>query len=144
MSMTYMPTSADTLFVLWIFRSLILVHSFIMRWRADFLFLVRGNDNDSSSSNSSSSFWTHEPDQQYFIAFVDSYLLQQRSEWDGPRSGTKLYPNFNPFSALFSAWTISSSNSVLSANLKNPLGSCCFQIGRWRRKTNRKLLLVSK
>jgi hypothetical protein len=29
MSMTYMPTSADNLFVLCIFRSLILVHSFI-------------------------------------------------------------------------------------------------------------------
>jgi hypothetical protein len=62
MSMTYMPTSADTLFVLCIFRLLILVHSFIMRWRADFLFLVRGNDDDSSTSSSSSSFWNHEPE----------------------------------------------------------------------------------
>ncbi len=91
MSMTYMPTtSADTLFVLCIFRSLILVHSFIKRWPADFLFLVRRYDDDSSTS--SSSFWNHEPEEQYFYRFR-RFLSSSTAEGGGRASfGDQTFP----------------------------------------------------
>ncbi len=148
MSMTYMPTSADTLFVLCIFRSLILVHSFINEVASRFSILGKRKRQR----------FIHHQQLQQQQQLLDSWtrstvfyrlrrLLSSSTAEGVERAsfGDQTFPKFQSiFSALFSAWTICSSNSVLSANLKNPLGSCCFQIGRWRRKTNRKLLLVSK